>query len=77
MLTLGTMGAIGAYATSGGSAKKDQGPPINASSKEEEQFIQYAEMIQSINTVEHADETQRIYQGCERGRRKSKTLSII
>jgi hypothetical protein len=42
MLILGGTFAGSAYAMSGGEKKKkEQGPPINASSKEEENFIQY------------------------------------
>jgi F-type H+-transporting ATPase subunit k len=42
MLTLGSLFVGSAYAMSGeDKKKKDQGPPINASSKEEENFIQY------------------------------------
>ena len=40
MATLGSTFAISAWGMSGGEKKKEQGPPINASSKEEEQFIQ-------------------------------------
>jgi hypothetical protein len=38
-----TLGAIfsGSYLATRGGEKKEQGPPINASSKEEENFIQY------------------------------------
>lgn len=42
MATLGTTGFIGWYATRGGpKEQKDAGPPINATSKDEESFIQY------------------------------------
>ncbi len=41
MLTLGTL-ATGAFLSTGGSAaKKSAGPPINASSPDEESFIKY------------------------------------
>jgi F-type H+-transporting ATPase subunit k len=40
MITLGTTFVGSAYAMSGGGKKKEQGPPINAGSKEEENFIQ-------------------------------------
>jgi F-type H+-transporting ATPase subunit k len=40
MITLGTTFVGSAYAMSGGDKKKEQGPPINAGSKEEENFIQ-------------------------------------
>ena len=42
MATLGAVFAGSYLATRGGDKKKEQGPPINASSKEEENFIQYA-----------------------------------
>jgi hypothetical protein len=41
MATLGTTAAIAALAMRGGSAKKSQGPPINAQSPDEEKFIRY------------------------------------
>jgi F-type H+-transporting ATPase subunit k len=41
MATLGTFFAGSWLAMRGGDKKKQQGPPINASSKEEENFIQY------------------------------------
>ena len=54
MLTLGTMAAGATYAM-GGEKKvkaKEQGPPINASSKDEEAFIQFVhpriDMIHSV-----------------------------
>jgi len=35
---------VGSYAAlSGGSKKADSGPPVNASSKDEENFIQYVQ----------------------------------
>ncbi|KAL1962016.1 hypothetical protein VTN77DRAFT_660 [Rasamsonia byssochlamydoides] len=40
MATLGTLFAGSWLGLRGGEKKKEQGPPINASSKEEEQFIQ-------------------------------------
>lgn len=39
MLTLGTTGAGIAYAMSGEKKAKEQGPSVDAGSKEEEQFI--------------------------------------
>lgn len=42
--TLGTAGMIGFLAVGGKQKVKEQGPPINATSKEEEEFIQYAEI---------------------------------
>ncbi|MCJ1230958.1 hypothetical protein MMC12_007633 [Toensbergia leucococca] len=50
MATLGTM-ALGTFLSMGGKQKaKQQGPPINATSKDEEQFIQ--EFIKSANAEE-------------------------
>lgn len=42
MMTLGTAGAIGALSMGGKQKAKQEGPPINATSKDEEKFIQYA-----------------------------------
>lgn len=41
MITLGTMFGGVALALGGGAKKKADGPPINATSKDEENFIQY------------------------------------
>ncbi len=41
MLTLGTMATIPFLMSGGKGAKKDNTPPINAGSKDEEKFIQY------------------------------------
>ena len=41
MITLGGMFGGVAFATAGGEKKKADGPPINATSKDEENFIQY------------------------------------
>ena len=43
MITLGTMGVIGAVSMGGKQKAKQEGPPINATSKDEEKFIQYAD----------------------------------
>lgn len=43
MLTLGTTFAGTAWAMSGTEKTKEQGPPLNAGSKDEEQFIQYVQ----------------------------------
>ncbi|KAI9662898.1 MAG: hypothetical protein M1821_007945 [Bathelium mastoideum] len=43
MATLGTFFATGAYFSSGGKKEAQQTPPINATSKDEENFIQYVE----------------------------------
>ncbi|KAI9774544.1 MAG: hypothetical protein M1840_002792 [Geoglossum simile] len=39
MATLGVMGAVAFFSTGGSKAAKQQGPPIKASSSEEESFI--------------------------------------
>ena len=41
MATLGSMFAAGAYFMGGKEVAKQQGPAINAASKDEEKFIQY------------------------------------
>ena len=41
MATLGTMAAIGAFSLGGSKKAKAEGPPTNATSKDEEAFIQY------------------------------------
>ena len=41
MLTLGTTFSLSYLAMSGGDKTKDQSPSLNASSKEEERYIQY------------------------------------
>ena len=45
MATLGTMFAVGAFALGGKEKSKQQGPPINATNKDEEKFIQYVEIF--------------------------------
>ncbi|KAI4134683.1 MAG: hypothetical protein LQ347_001309 [Umbilicaria vellea] len=40
MITLGTVAAIGAVSVGGKQKAKAEGPPINATSKDEEKFIQ-------------------------------------
>ena len=45
MATLGTMFAGGAFALGGKEKSKQQGPPINATNKDEEKFIQYVEIF--------------------------------
>ncbi len=40
MATLGTMFA-GSYLAMGGTKAKEQGPPVHATSKDEEKFIKY------------------------------------
>ncbi|KAL9136978.1 MAG: hypothetical protein Q9175_001811 [Cornicularia normoerica] len=41
MLTLGTVAAATTFAMAGKEKVKERGPPINASSKDEEEFIQF------------------------------------
>lgn len=41
MATLGSVSALGYLALGGSAAKKTQGPPIQASSPDEESFIKY------------------------------------
>ena len=45
MATLGTTFAGAAFAMGGKEKAKEQGPPINASSKDEEDFIQYVHSL--------------------------------
>ena len=45
MLTLGTFFAGTAYAMGGEKKVKEQGPPINAGSKDEEAFIQFVNSL--------------------------------
>ena len=45
MLTLGTTFGLTAFAMSGGDKNKEQAAPLNASSKEEERYIQYAHTL--------------------------------
>lgn len=41
MVTLGGLFTVAGFALAGGEKKKAEGPPINATSKDEENFIQY------------------------------------
>ena len=45
MLTLGTTAAGAAFLMSGKEKAKEQGPPINASSKDEEEFILFVQFL--------------------------------
>ena len=45
MLTLGTFAAGTAYFMGGEKKVKEQGPPINAGSKDEEAFIQFVNSL--------------------------------
>lgn len=49
MAVLGTTFAGSAFALRGDSKAKEQGPPINATSKEEESFIQYVLLPSKIS----------------------------
>lgn len=51
MATLGTLAAGITLAMGGKKASKEQGPPINASSSQEEAFIKYVNQ----NRVEHTE----------------------
>lgn len=45
MVTLGTFAAGTTFAMGGKEKAKEQGPPINASSKDEEDFIQFVHSL--------------------------------
>jgi len=47
MITLGTLGGLSALSMGGSKAKKEQGPPINAQSPDEESFIKYVCQIEN------------------------------
>ena len=59
MLTLGTTFAGAAYAMSGKEKAKEQGPPINAGSKDEEQFIQSVNPHR--NTVSSGNDADEVF----------------
>ena len=48
MATLGALGGIVVASTGGSAAKKNQGPPINAQSPDEESFIKYVLSLEGI-----------------------------
>ena len=48
MITLGTLGGLSALSMGGSKAKKEQGPPINAQSPDEESFIKYVEKLGAL-----------------------------
>lgn len=52
MITLGTTAGVAAFSMAGKEKAKEQGPPINATSKEEEQFIQYVRASQNLKGVQ-------------------------
>jgi len=53
MATLGTVSALGYLSLGGSAAKKTQGPPIQASSPDEESFIKYVYLWE--NNMESAE----------------------
>lgn len=58
MITLGAAAAIGAVSVGGKQKAKTDGPPINATSKDEEKFIQYAHsqiVYAKIRAIAEAD----------------------
>lgn len=65
MATLGSLFGGVWLSTRGGDKKKQQGPPINASSKDEEQFIQYVCRCFKIgvNQFDDANDCSRYLQG--------------
>ena len=67
MATLGTVFAGSAYALSGKEKAQEQGPPINAQSTEEEQFIQFVTLVAYRSRLLLTSAVQRIYK--ERQRR--------
>lgn len=48
MATLGTLFAGSAYALGGEKKAKQEGPPINAQSTEEEKFIQFVAVVHDL-----------------------------
>ncbi len=76
MATLGAMFGGTYLAMRGGEKKTAQGPPINASSKDEETFIQYAVVLPSL-----ADELLTYIQGlleeCAGRREKGQSEGMI
>ncbi|KZF25481.1 hypothetical protein L228DRAFT_244328 [Xylona heveae TC161] len=54
MITLGSMAGISFLATGGEKKSKEQGPPINATSKDEENFIQeFIKNAEASGTAKH------------------------
>ena len=51
MATLGTTAVGIAYAMSGKEKAKEQGPPINAGSKDEEKFIEYVGVLRATQEM--------------------------
>ena len=52
MITLGTVFGGGYLATRGGGTKATQTPPINASSKDEEDFVKYRPRMRLDRTLQ-------------------------
>ena len=76
MLTLGTT-AVGVAVALGGKEKsKQQGPPIDAQSKEEEQFIQFAVIQSSSRRRLLTLIQQRISKECRGGGAEGETLEL-
>ena len=65
MATLGTLFAGSAFAMSGEKKAKEQGPPINAQSTEEEQFIQFVATAHRRCGSMLTSAVQRLYKECQ------------
>ena len=74
MATLGTLFAGSAYALGGEKKAKQEGPPINAQSTEEEKFIQYVAGVHRLCGLMLTPAIQGLYKECECGGAKSQTL---
>ena len=74
MATLGTVFAGSAFAMSGEKKAKEQGPPINAQSTEEEQFIQFVAMVHCRCGLKLTSAVQRIHKECQCRGAKGETL---
>ena len=74
MATLGTLFAGSAFALGGGKKAKQEGPPTNAQSTEEEQFIQFVAMVHCLCGLMLTSAVQRLYKECQCGGAKSQTL---
>ena len=74
MATLGTLFAGSALALGGGQKAKQEGPPINAQSTEEEKFIQFVTMVHCLYGSMLTSAVQRVYKECQCRGAKSQTL---